>query len=284
MKAMRVRGVRATCLFFILGAGAANLSRAQDASPAPSARVFTSRDAAILGGATLGAVGVSLFDVRIARFFAKPELHTKRRFQVIAKRTSLVTETLLMLSGSSIWALARVGHSAGTADVALHTTESVASGAGFIQIIRGIGGRARPYVVTDSGETRDSQPYDFELFKGFTSFDYRSFPSMHAMASFAAATALSQEMRVRNTRGRQVLSPMLYVAATASPFARLYLDEHWASDIALGAFLGIYAGQKVVIYSHEHPRSRIDRVFLKPQTRIGVILDASGASLRVWPF
>src|SRR5262249_23196292 len=159
---------------------------------------------------------------------------------------------------------ARLGHSPGTADVALHTTESVASGAAFIQVIRGIGGRARPYVVNDVGETRDSDPYDFHWFKGFTSFDYRSFPSMHAMASFAAATALSTEMRVRNTRGRQVLSPVLYVAAAASPTARLYLDEHWASDIALGAFLGVFAGQKVVIYSHRHPDNRIDRFFLKP--------------------
>ena len=270
--------------FFVLSAGIVGSSSAQSASPAPSARVFTSRDAAILGGATVGAAAVSLFDVRIARFFAETSLHKQHRFQVVAKRTSLVTETLLMLSGTGVWALARLGHSSGTADVALHTTESVASGAAFIQVIRGIGGRARPYVVNDSGEARDSDPYDFELLKGFTSFDYRSFPSMHAMASFAAATALSQEMRLRNTRGRQLLSPMLYVAATASPAARLYLDEHWASDIALGAFLGIYAGQKVVIYSHEHPQSRVDRFFLKPRSRVGVVIDAGGASLRVWPF
>ena len=283
---MTARRVGALSLLVAMSAGIVRPSRAQNTTPTSpgQGQVFTSRDAAILAGGTLGSAALSLFDVRIARFFADSSLHRRRRFQVAAKRTSLVTETLLMLSGTAVWAIARIGNSPGTADVALHTTESVASGAAFIQVIRGIGGRARPYVVTDSGETGDSNPYDFEWFKGFTSFDYRSFPSMHAMASLAAATALSQEMRVRNTRGRQVLSPVLYVAATASPAARMYLDEHWASDIALGAFLGVYAGQKVVLYSHHHPRNAVDRFLLKPRSRVGIVIDANGASLQVWPF
>ena len=79
----------------------------------------------------------------------------------------------------------RIRKDDGTADVALHTTESVASAAIFIQLVRGVLGRARPWVVNEVGEIRDADPYDFEPFHGFTSFDYRSFPSMHAMASFA---------------------------------------------------------------------------------------------------
>ena len=285
MSAPFVRCHRALNLFAIISACLASPSHAQESPSPPSAQVFTSRDAAILGAGTVGSAAISLFDVRIARFFAEPSRHKRQRLDVVAKRTSLVTETLLMISGASVWAIARVSHSPGTADVALHTTESIASGAAFIQVIRGIGGRARPYVVSDSGESwTDSNPYDFKWFKGFSSFDYRSFPSMHAMASFAAATALSEEMRVRNTRGRQVLSPVLYVAATASPAARMYLNEHWASDIALGTFLGIYAGQKVVLYSHAHSGNAIDRFFLKPRSHVGVVIDANGASLRVWPF
>jgi membrane-associated phospholipid phosphatase len=284
MTATFSRRIHALGLIVGLCAGGTRSSHAQSASTDRSAVVITGRDMAILGGGTLGAAALSMFDVRISRYFADSSLHARHGLEVIAKRTSLVTETLLMLSGTGVWALARLGHSPGTADVAFHTTESVASGAAFIQVIRGIGGRARPYVVNDSGETRDSDPYDFEWLKGFTSFNYRSFPSMHAMASFAAATALSQEMRVRNTRGRQVLSPLLYVAATATPMARLYLDEHWASDIALGVVLGVFAGQKVVIYSHEHPTNRVDRFFLRPQLRAGVTIDANGTFFRLSPF
>jgi len=152
-------------------------------------QVITGRDLAILGGGTLGAAALSAFDVRIARVFAESSLHRNRTLDVVSRRTSAVTETLLMISGTSIWGLARLGHSDGTAEVALHTTESVAAGAAFIQVIRGIAGRARPYVLTDSGDVRDSDPYDFDWFHGFRSFSYRSFPSMHAMASFAVAAA-----------------------------------------------------------------------------------------------
>jgi membrane-associated phospholipid phosphatase len=274
------RLARISCIVALAGAGVTSPIGAQTSS----GQVFTGRDAAILGAGAVGSAGLSLFDVRVARFFADSSLHRRKRFQTIAKRTSFVTETVLMLTGTAVWGVARLARDPGTADVALHATESVASGAAFIQVIRGIGGRARPYVVSASGESRDSDPYDFEWFKGFSSFDYRSFPSMHAMASFAAATALSQEMKARHTRDRKILSPLLYIAATATPAARLYLDEHWASDIALGAFLGIYAGQKVVTYSHSHPRSRVDRFFLKPESRIGLVIDGRGASLHLWPF
>jgi membrane-associated phospholipid phosphatase len=257
---------------------------AQGAPPTRPGQLFTGRDAAIVGAGTVGSAVVSLFDVRVARFFAESSLHAGHKLHGMAKRTSAVTETLLMISGGATWAIARLAHADGTADVALHTTESVASGAMFIQVIRGIAGRARPYVVDDAGDTRDSDPYEFAWFKGFSSFNYRSFPSMHAMASFAAATALSEEMRVRNTPHRAIASPLLYLAASASPMARMYLDEHWASDIALGAFLGVFAGQKVVLYSHDHPGNPIDRRLLKPELNMGFRVDARGLSLHISPF
>ena len=250
----------------MLAAAATPSARAQE--PHPPGQVITGRDLRILGAGTLGAAGLSAYDVKIARFFADSSLH-RHRLDVIAKRTSAVTETLLMISGAGVWAIGRLGHSDGTAEVALHTTEAVASGAAFIQIIRGIGGRARPFVADDSGDVHDSNQYHFELMHGFRNYDYRSFPSMHAMASFAAATALTKEMQVHRTRYRQILSPVLYMAATASPFARMYLDEHWASDIALGALIGIFSGQKTVTYSHAHARTPVDRFLLKRETRVG---------------
>jgi hypothetical protein len=121
--------------------------------------VFTGRDLRILGGAMLGTAAVSLFDVRIARAFADSGLHTRRGLQSVAKGTSRVTETILMISGGSAWAIARLGHSDGAADVALHTFESVASGAAAIQVVRGVVGRARPYVVDGVDDVHDSDPY-----------------------------------------------------------------------------------------------------------------------------
>ena len=188
-----------------------------------------------------------------------------------------------MLTGGTVYGIARLRRDDGTADVALHATESVASAALFIQVVRGALGRARPYVSDSAAKPRDSDPYDFEPFHGFTSFDYRSFPSMHAMASVAVAAALSTEMRERATPHRAVLSPLLYVGAAMPALARLYLDEHWTSDIALGAFLGAFAGQKVVSYSHEHPDNRIDRKLLGRRMNVGFTSGSRGLSFFASP-
>jgi hypothetical protein len=183
-----------------------------------------------------------------------------------------------------VYVIARMSKDDGTADVALHATESVASAAVAIQIVRGVLGRARPHVINEAGETRHTDAYDFELFHGFTSFDYRSFPSMHAMASFAVASALAQEMRRRNTPNRNVIAPVLYVGAAMPALARMYLDEHWTSDIAMGVFLGVFAGQKVVMYSHDHPGNRIDQAFLHPRRSVTIGYGTGGFSFGLVPF
>jgi membrane-associated phospholipid phosphatase len=251
----------------------------------PSGVLITGRDLGVVAGATAGAAALTRWDVPIARAFADSAFHARHPgLTTAAKRASLVTETVLMVTGGTVYAIARHRHDDATADVAFHTTESVAAAALFIQVVRGALGRARPYVMDEAGERRDTDPYDFEPLHGFTSFNYRSFPSMHAMASLAVATALTQEMRVRGTPHRAVLGPLLYAGATLPALARMYLDEHWASDIAMGAFLGVFAGQKVVGYSHAHPDNRVDHEFLRPRMSVGLSSGPHGLSLFASPF
>ena len=261
-------------------------SLAAQSADQPSGVLITGRDLGLVGGATAGAALLSRFDVRVARTFGDSAFHARHPgLTTAAKRASVVTETALMLTGGAIYCIARFRHDDGaTAAVAFHTTESVLSAALFIQVVRGALGRARPHVIDEAGESPDGDPYDFEPLHGFTSFDYRSFPSMHAMASFAVASALSQEMRQRDTPHRQLVSPLLYVGAAMPAVARMYLDQHWTSDIAMGVFLGVFAGQKVVSYSHDHPDNRVDRTFLGPRLNVGLVRDVRGMSLFVSPF
>jgi len=271
-------------LVIALSGSASPALRAQ-AAEQPSGVVITGRDLGLAAGATLSTAAVTRLDVPVARFFGDSAFHVRHPgFTTAAKRASIVTETVLMITGGTVYGIARLRHDDGTADVALHTTESVLFPALFIQVIRGALGRSRPYVDSGGVERRDSDPYHFELLHGFTSFDYRSFPSMHAMASVAVAAALSTEMRERNTPHRAVISPLLYAGAALPGLARLYLDQHWTSDIALGAFLGAFAGQKVVMYSHAHPSNRIDNKFLGRRTYVGFTHDARGLSLSAWSF
>ena len=55
---------------------------------------------------------------------------------------------------------------------------------------------------------------------------------------------------------------MLYGAASVPGFTRLYLNKHWASDIAAGSFLGAMLGIKTVRYAHSRPRTKLDRFML----------------------
>jgi hypothetical protein len=261
------------------------LAVAQPPAQQQSAVVLTGRDLALFAGATLGSAAMTKLDVRIAHALYDSLFQSNHAgLTKSANIASHVTETVLMITGATVWGIARHNNDAGTADVALHTTESIASTAMFIQVVRGALGRGRPYVINEEGEKRNGDPYDFQFMHGFTSFNYRSYPSMHAMASFAAASALATEMRRRDTPHRAVIAPALYAAATAPALARLYLDEHWASDIAMGIFLGVFAGQKVVNYSHDHPENYVDRKFLKPALRATFTHDAGGLSFAITPF
>jgi hypothetical protein len=42
----------------------------------------------------------------------------------------------------------------------------------------------------------------------------------------------------------------------------MYHDKHWASDVALGAGIGIFSGLKVVRFAHDHPDNYFDRLLL----------------------
>lgn len=257
-----------------------------DALAQNSAVLLEGRDLRLLAGATLASAAMSMIDTRVANLVTDSGFHARHPdFKTAAYRASHSTETVLMITGGLVWGIGRLTDDRGTADVAFHTTAAIASTAMVIQVVRGALGRGRPYVLDDdNGERRNGDPREFKFLRGFTSYNYRSWPSMHAMASFAAASALAQEMRVRDTPHRSVIGPALYTAATVPALARMYLDEHWASDIAMGVFLGVFAGQKAVLYSHEHPNNTVDRRFLKPSVRATFTHDARGLSFSLLPY
>jgi membrane-associated phospholipid phosphatase len=75
-----------------------------------------------------------------------------------------------------------------------------------------------------------------------------SFPSAHATASFAAATAMSRIAPRRR--------PALFAGATAMALTRPYLGMHYPSDVLAGAALGTALGAAVPLPDTASPSAR----------------------------
>jgi membrane-associated phospholipid phosphatase len=230
-------------------------AQAVDSSTSRGDKTFLVRRDLLTAGLALGATAVlSIWDDNIARWSQRSYNDSSPR--LLANRISKVNETTLTVGGLLVYGVARLSHSNTVADVALHTTESVVLASLASQVIRGPLGRSRPYV------THDSDQYSFKAFKGFGNFANRAFPSIHTSSSMAVATVLTMETHRRHPGATPFVAPVLFAAGLLPGLARIDMNQHWASDIASGAFMGVFAGYKVTKYSHDHPGNRFDRVLL----------------------
>ena len=75
--------------------------------------------------------------------------------------------------------------------------------------------------------------------------DFAAMPSGHTSSSFAAARALAEHF--------PEWKPVLYTAAAAVGLSRIFLDEHWPSNVALGALIG-YLSAKHYLHLKKEPQ------------------------------
>jgi PAP2 superfamily protein len=247
--------------------GAAPALSAQASEPRPTdTRLFTQRDAVAAGIATAATLVVAAFDRSIAENVSDPEGRVQRsRFLGgRARNFNYINEQSLTLGGLALYGIGRLSRSPTLSDMSFHTAEAVVVASVVSQIIRLPLGRERPLVASNGG----AKPFVFRPFKGapFTgpnSRNYRAFPSIHSASGFAAAAVLSGEVAERWPDARWYVSPLLYGLAATPGLSRMYMNQHWASDVLMGAFIGVVAGQKVVRYNHTtSPLNKVNRFFL----------------------
>lgn len=228
-------------------------------SPPPSSErsdLFTPRDVTLLLGAVAVSIEVGHFDTRIAHYMQTRSVQGDSSRLRLVKSLTKANETTLTAAALVGYGVGRLVHSVTVADVSAHLGEALLITNVISQAIRGPFGRARPYV------THDDQNSDFHVNKGFTSYAYRSLPSLHSASAFAAASALTAEVQERHPGAALPVGIVLYSAATIPGLTRMYLDQHWASDVVMGGFLGAFIGHKVVAHAHGSPRNRLDRILL----------------------
>jgi membrane-associated phospholipid phosphatase len=244
--------------------------------------LFTWRDAALAGGFTVLTVAMFPVDRHIAGQLQNPNTQANRFFDNSATGVELITSPGAFIIGGGMYAIGRWGGHPNLADLGWHGTEAVLLASAVTGILKGTLGRARPFVVSDTN------PHDFRFGGGFTSSDRQSFPSGHTTTAFAAAAAVTSEMRRLHPQAVWYVGPVLYGGATLVGLSRMYHNKHWASDVVLGAAIGTFGGLKVVRYSHTHPDNKLDRFMLHtslvalPNGQLGVAISlpapASGGS------
>jgi membrane-associated PAP2 superfamily phosphatase len=252
-----------------------SLAQAQTRDTSSSKTFFTGHDALLGAGLVVASAGLSVFDVRIARYFQDTALTHVRAGRVLDGTFTHINETTLTVGGLAVYAVGRIFKMPTVADVSLHVAESVAAASLTAQVIRGPLGRTRPQNTTP----QFSDQYDFHFMQGFSHFENRAFPSIHSSSGFAAASAITAEVHERDPSATWFVGVPAYILAMTPGLSRMYLGQHWASDILSGALLGTFYGWRVVQYSHAHERTPLDRLFLGPadHARVG----ASGGRLEI---
>jgi membrane-associated phospholipid phosphatase len=238
--------------------------------PPPAKSLFTWGDAALFGGLTLATIAVAPLDRSIADRLLDSTVQTNRFFGRVAVFVRTVADPGSVIIGVGLYTYGRLAKNERAADLGLHGTEALAVGALTGTFLKGVFGRERPYVKRD--------PRDYKLGRGFGKERYRSFPSGHTIAAFAAAAAVTSETRRWWKGSDWVIGPVLYGGAALTGASRMYHNRHWASDVVMGAAIGTMAGLKVVRYSHAHPNNAIDRWLLGATVR----QNAAGSVVLSW--
>jgi membrane-associated phospholipid phosphatase len=171
------------------------------------------------------------------------------------EKLTVVNEVPLTIGAVVVYGIGRIVGSDVTTEVGLHATEALVLTVAVSEMIRVPLGRSRP-------RESPTDQYKFSFGGGLTDFGERSYPSLHAAVAFATASVLTGELRHREPGAVPYVAPVLYAAALIPGITRMYLDQHWTSDVVAGAFLGTLLGSRVVSYAYSHRPSKLERALL----------------------
>jgi membrane-associated phospholipid phosphatase len=101
---------------------------------------------------------------------------------------------------------------------------------------------------------------------------YSSFPSGHTTVAFAAATVFAMEYK--NSKFVPILA---YSAASLIGISRITENQHWASDVLVGAALGYLCGRQIV--NNYHRFSKIKSEAAKKKNTISFNLNYFNGTL-----
>jgi membrane-associated phospholipid phosphatase len=247
--------IKKRAVALLVALAATPLSAQTDSAAHVDKTFFTRRDLVIAGIGIGAGLLTSVFDERISHWTQTTGVQGSQSRQDLADAVTVINEQPLTIGAAATYLIGRLARSELIADVGLHTTEALVLTVAGAELIRAPLGRARPRASPDNA-------FVFEAGGGFTKFENRAYPSIHSAVAFATASALVGEIQVRRPSAVKVAAPVLYAAALIPGVTRMYLNQHWASDVVSGGIMGAWLGAKTVRYAHTHRKTTLDRWLL----------------------
>lgn len=229
-----------------------------DAPPAPAEPAELAEDPFIRGEDFaltvlfwMGAIAITPADRYFAERLQNPRNQGNRFLRNTAETFNFIAYPGSLIIGGGLLAHGHLRDDRETAALGLHGVEAIVAGSLVAGVIKSAVGRARPYLDV-------TKPHDLGFMRGLGDRRYRSFPSGHSVAGFAAATVVTAETRRWWPDSQWYIGPVMYGGAALIGASRMYTNNHWASDVIMGAAIGTVAGLVIDRYHHRNPDNWLD--------------------------
>lgn len=156
--------------------------------------------------------------------------------------------------GAALWLGARSVRRTTVARVGLRGVEALAVASAISGIIKGLAGRARPFV--------DGSPWHWEFSHGWSDARFFSMPSGHTTATTAFAVGILLASTGGFAAKRIAIAAPLMVSAVFVAWARMFTDQHWLSDVVVAMVLGAATSAVLARVHARRKPSAYDRIML----------------------
>ncbi|MFK5974397.1 MAG: phosphatase PAP2 family protein [Flavobacteriaceae bacterium] len=183
-----------------------------------------------LGGITAGTGAIYLFDEESSEYFRNQKEDIPKAIRDYGSTVGSPQKNYMITGAVYLTGLFTKNEKLRRTGVLLISS---ASTAGLLQqLTKSVIGRARP----ESGKSKDT----FDPFNSNRS--YHSFPSGHTMLAFTNAYAIAKQFK------NPWVKAGIYTIGLVPGVSRLWEDQHWLSDVALGVVISIFTVESIDRY------------------------------------
>ena len=247
--------MRSIVVLLLVVVSAAGMLRAQQGPPPLDAELFGEGDWLLAGSLLTASLVLMPFDDDVREIAVDMRGETSNDVAAILRPLGRTVE--LAGLGMLTYAMGTAISNRRVADFGLHAFVSLALSNFVTGSLKAVTGRSRPIVLLPDGTWTRRAPDDWDLLGGWDSGGARtSYASGHSSNAFAVATVIAEELGGA--------APWIaYPIAAGVAWSRVNDEAHWASDVVMGALVGIASGQLVVHHGHRRD-GWLERTFLEP--------------------